>query len=72
MSKQLFKSYPSVNKFHFTEDGQAFEHEHHAQAHAKSLGKESLITTIVREEEIANDEKKDAADKKAAPSKAKK
>lgn len=63
--KQLFKSYPSVDKFFVTEDGQAFENEHRANDHAKFLDKKKpKVTTVERDDEEM--EAKAAAEKAAA------
>lgn len=47
--KSLFESYPSVNEFHFTNDGNAFEHKHNAESHAPILdAKNPEVLTITR------------------------
>jgi hypothetical protein len=49
----LFKSYPTVDIFHVTKDGQAFEQKHHADSHAISLDKENpKVQAIKRGEKI--------------------
>lgn len=50
IAEELFKSYPSVDEFHITGDGQAFELKHNAEAHASFLDKkEPLVITITRD-----------------------
>ncbi|MBS0647388.1 MAG: hypothetical protein JSR97_12485 [Verrucomicrobia bacterium] len=65
MSKELFKSYPSVNVFYKTSDGQFFEQKHDAEAHARSL-KDKDVETVEREKKPAADEAAKAAADKAA------
>ena len=47
----LFNSYPSVNEFFITVDGNAFEHQHNAECHACALNvKTPEIILITRQE----------------------
>ena len=49
--KSLFESYPSINEFHFTKDGNAFEQKHNAESHASLLDtKNPEVLTITRED----------------------
>lgn len=51
IAKELFKSYPTVNEFFFTSDGNAFEHRHVAESHAFTLNsKLPEVTTVTRQE----------------------
>ena len=54
--EHLFKSYPTVDQWHVTSDGQAFEEKHHADAHANSLEKKEkgkgTVTTHKRGDKI--------------------
>jgi hypothetical protein len=51
LAKALFQSYPSVNEFYFTNDGNAFEQRHTAESHANTLsGKLPEVTTVTRQE----------------------
>ena len=52
----LFKTYPSVNSFHVTTDGQAFELKHNAEAHASFLNKEKPVVISVERDEEAEEE----------------
>lgn len=52
IAQQLFKSYPAVNVFHITEDGQAFEIEENAKLHARHLNaKNPEVITVKREDQ---------------------
>lgn len=46
---EILAVYPKENKVYFTEDGAAFVVDHHAKAHARSIGKPT-IETVTREE----------------------
>jgi hypothetical protein len=51
IAKALFNSYPSVNEFFITVDGNAFEHQHNADSHAYSLNsKTPEVIPITRQE----------------------
>ena len=52
IASALFPTYPSVKAFHVTHDGQAFEKEQDATAHAGSFPKteEQVVTTVTRDE----------------------
>src|SRR4051812_36039563 len=52
-SKFLFKTYPTVNVFHFTKDGMAFGQKNNAESHAIQLDKKNPDTIEVKREEIA-------------------
>lgn len=43
IAKGLFKSYPTVDTFHCTEDGQAFEKVQDAFAHAQTINKKDPV-----------------------------
>jgi hypothetical protein len=70
---KLFAAYPSVDKFHVTADGQAFEHSHYAEAHSKHLDAPNVDTVHRKHVEKPADEvalvKKVAPVKDAAPAK---
>ena len=47
----LFESYPTVNEFHVTTDGQAFAEKQNAESHAVSLDKTApVVVTVIRED----------------------
>jgi hypothetical protein len=56
MAKALFKSYPTVNEFFFTSDGNAFEHRHVAESHAVTLKSKLLDVTIVTRQDAEQPE----------------
>ena len=53
----LFKSYPTVNKFQITADGQGFEGKHDAEAHAAFLDKKNPVVFEVNRDDKAEAEK---------------
>lgn len=60
----LFATYPTVNSFFITSDGQAFENSENANAHARSLAKdEQNVTTVTREEATTTKTEKTEAEK---------
>lgn len=61
IAQGFFKSYPSVNKFNITNDGQAFEKGHAAHAHAVSLDKKQPVVFEIERGEKVVDEKKPSA-----------
>lgn len=80
-AQQFFKTYPKVDTFHITTDGQVFSEKHHADSHAKSLIKdkktEPVVHTVERSanvqaaasvptEKTQEEKDKEAAEKKAA------
>lgn len=79
-AQSFFKTYPKVDTFHITTDGQVFAEKHQADAHAKSLVKdpktEPVVHTVERnavekvkeakQEKTQEEKDKEAAEKKAA------
>ena len=53
----LFASYPSVNEFHVTSDGQAFAEKQNAEAHASFLNKkEPVVVSVSRDDKAESTE----------------
>jgi len=50
----LFKNYPSVDEFHITEDEQAFENKHNAEAHASFLNKNEPVVITISRDDVAS------------------
>jgi hypothetical protein len=48
----LFESYPTVNEFHVTTDGQAFAEKQNAESHAISLDKKEPVVVYVSREDM--------------------
>lgn len=48
----LFPKYPTVNEFHITSDGQAFEVKAMAENHAKTLEQVAVETITRNKEEV--------------------
>lgn len=59
----LFESYPSVNEFHVTTDGQAFAEKQYAENHAVSLDKKEPVVVTVSREDLVTETTADAAAK---------
>ena len=57
VATSLFISYPSVDKFHITSDGQAFIGEHEAESHAGFLDKKNPVVFEVNRDDKATSEK---------------
>lgn len=53
IANALFKNYPSVDIFHITSDGQAFESVNNANSHALSLDKNDLELFKISRDDIA-------------------
>lgn len=52
----FFATYPAVNEFYFTTDGQAFFNAKDAENHAQSLGKSNeAVECVKREEETVSE-----------------
>lgn len=52
-AKELFKTHPGVDEFHFTSDGYGFFSPAQAESHGRTLGKsmeETKVVPITREE----------------------
>ncbi len=52
----LFATYPTVDAFHITTDGQAFEEPQNAESHARSLDKKNPTVVTIKRGEKATDE----------------